>query len=307
MNIRFSLFGIVKRLKKIKKTRTDKRRMFQLVKRFLLPGMYVFKDNNNVESLTKCNFSFCRIAEFTFLNVRGDSTFIKQYNISLSSFANYSFGLSKEVYKFNDYVAGFYKNRNRYLESKSNYYSYVDDLCYPVVDIIAFDDKNNCVIMDLVKGKQYKDKVHDKIIIEKLFEYAVDSPVNTDNNELTYLQHGDAKRNNVIWIDEERFIFIDLDGVSYKPMLFDVLHYCAMAEMTLNDVEAILNSNKKTAERLFNRFKLCFDEKTLDKVLFDYVMFFVRLGDCYEDIDFLFCGDTMKYPKTNELLDKIRK
>ena len=78
MNIRFSLFGIVKRLKKIKKTRTDKRRMFQLVKRFLLPGMYVFKDNNNVESLTKCNFSFCRIAEFTFLNVRGDSTFIKQ-------------------------------------------------------------------------------------------------------------------------------------------------------------------------------------------------------------------------------------
>ena len=163
----------------------------------------------------------------------------------------------------------------------------------------------NYIIMERVNGDQHDDKEHDQLVISKLFEYAIESPMQkSETYEITYLQHGDVKRNNILWTNVNDFVFIDIDNISYRPLLFDVLHYCAMAGMNLDEVLKVLDLHKHSIKKLFLRCDICFGNDYLDLIFYDYTMFFVRLGDCYEDIAFLINGETDSYPRTEDLLNK---
>ena len=142
--------------------------------------------------------------------------------------------------------------------------------------------------MQRIHGNHFSDIEHDDLVIRLLFEYAVESPIRSnDNGNCLYLQHGDVKRNNVLWINASNFVFIDIDNISYRPLLFDVLHYCAMAGMNLDEILSILDLHKSSIKKMFFRCDYCFDENYLDFVFYNYVLFFVRLGDCFDDVAFL--------------------
>ena len=227
---------------------------------------------------------------------------IKQnyYNITCAKRIS---GYGKDIYIFKAYVVGYFKSTQQYLLARNNYRQFSDLFVYPVINNLVFNDRWETVRMERVIGKQFEDRMHDDIVINKLFEYALDSPYRVEKNgETTYLQHGDAKRGNIIWKDSQEFVFIDLDGISYLPVLFDILHYCAMAKMTYNDILNILESNITLIKELFEKCKLEYNNNYLDYIFYHYSLYFFRLGNCYDDIAFLNIENTKSLPKTNALM-----
>lgn len=278
--------------------------MFRYVKPFLKTGIYIF-DKKNIQQIVLSDCKLSKSIKYH-LKLSRKNKLIKLNKMTLSSYADYSYGFAKDLFLFKEYAVGYFKDYSLYIKAKTNYIDNIEYLVYPVVNILSFDDANCLVIMERIEGVQYEDRNHDYCVIKRLFEYALESPTKVEKDEYSYLQHGDAKRNNIIWIDENNFVFIDLDNISYRPILFDVLHYCAMVNMSLDEIVLILNDNISLIEMLLSKFGLAFSEESLDYIFYCYARFFIRLGDCYEDIDFLMHKKLDSFPKTEKLLSKLK-
>ena len=139
-----------------------------------------------------------------------------------------------------------------YERAKKSYKEYESNGLLPVVDIIAFNDAHCSVTMKRINGAKYKDVQHMSIVIDFLFEYAKQALLfSKDNDEYLYFQHGDMKVDNIIWIDDTNYVFIDLDNMGYHPLLYDVLHLCYSLNLTLSNISEILEANSKKIQKNF--------------------------------------------------------
>ena len=285
----------------IKRKRQREKKLFQKAKSYLKSGVYYY------ENAAFFPFSLQSINLHRFFHL-----YINLYNkksrlgvFSKSKYAECKSGYAKDLFLYEEYAVGFFKNVELYEKANKNYQNNISDFPYSVVNVIGFDDERNSIVMERVNGVQYDDKEHDQLIISRLFEYAIESPIKkSEIFKKTYLQHGDAKRNNIIWTSDSNFVFIDIDNISYRPLLFDVLHYCAMADMDLEEVLSTLDLHKSSIKELFLKCDLCFNESYIDSVFYYYVLFFIHLDDCFEDIDFLIQGDLGLFPRTSSLISK---
>lgn len=287
-----------------KKNRKKEKRIFLCAKKYLKPGLYCCQNS----MIRKINFKDIRLQNVFSYYVKfnnGKSRLIGNQIFEYTN-AEYTFGYGKDVFIFDDIVVGFYKRHEFFEMSKNNYQKHIKASVYPFVKVISFNDAEESVIMQKVIGVHYNDKKHDDYLIEKLFLYALESPICvSDNGEYTYLQHGDMKRENTIWTDENTFIFIDLDGTSYLPLFFDILHYCAMINMNLDEIINVIDSHLLIVKQVFGKFNLSIYNNYLDFIFYYYALFFARLGDCFEDIAFLTDADLSAFPKTNGLLHSL--
>lgn len=217
-------------------------------------------------------------------------------------------GGGKRVYLFKNYALGFYKDSDLYKRSQESYQANANQLVFPFAKVVSWNDYFELVIMQRIHGNHFSDKEHDDLVIQLLFEYAVESPIRSnDNGNCLYLQHGDVKRDNIIWVSEKEFVFIDLDNVSYKPFLYDVLKYCNHICMTLREIENAILSNKPSIIKIYKKANLEFDEsKFVDSIFYGYVSLYASWGRFYGDLEFLNCDAIKNYPRTYELLQTLK-
>ena len=286
----------------IKKKRRKEKELFHNAKLYLKSGLYFFEDAGfSLFSFRSFNLHRFFHLYFNLYNTRTRFDFL-----SKSKYAEYKYGFAKDLFLYEKHAVGFFKKVEFYEKAKMNYQNYYSGFPYSVVNVIGFDDERKTIVMEKVNGVQYDDKEHDQLVVDKLFEYALESPIyKSKSYGITHLQHGDAKRNNVLWINASNFVFIDIDNISYRPLLFDVLHYCAMAGMNLDEILSILDLHKSSIKKMFFRCDYCFDENYLDFIFYNYVLFFVRLGDCFDDVAFLSERDISSFPNTNKLISNI--
>ena len=292
-------------LKKRNNRKTDKK-IFQLAKIHLKPGLYCFTDSKikkiSIHNINLHNMFNCFVKLSSGKNGSSVNRFQKYTE------AEYAFGYGKDIFIFSDIAVGFYKTHELFEKSKNNYQNYKQAFVYPVVKVLSFIDEDESVIMEKACGVQYCDKKHDDYLIDKLFSYALASPVIIkDNGECAYLQHGDIKRENTVWTDENKFIFIDLDGMSYLPLFFDILHYCSMIGMNLDEIIIVIESHGSIVGQVLSKFNISEENNYLDFIFYYYAVFFMRLGDCFEDISFLLDADLSCFPMTYELLRRMSK
>lgn len=291
--------------KKRKNRKTDKK-IFLFAKKYLKPGIYCFNDSNirkiSLHNINPHNMFNC------FVRFRAGKSGSSGNQFQNYTEAEYTFGYGKDIFIFSDIAVGFYKTHELFEKSKNNYQNYKQAFVYPAVKVLSFIDEDESVIMEKACGVQYRDKKHDDYLIDKLFLYALESPIFIkDNGECTYLQHGDMKRENTVWTDENKFIFIDLDGMSYLPLFFDILHYCAMIGMNLEEIIHVIESHGSIVGQVMGRFNFSEENNYLDFIFYYYALFFTRLGDCFEDISFLLDADLSYFPMTYELLREMSK
>lgn len=295
------MFNLFNTINIIKRNRRREKELFQKAKSYLKSGSYYY-ENAVFSPFSHQSINLHRLLHL-YINLYNQKP--KLGGFSKSKYAEYQYGFAKDLFLYKEYAVGFFKSVELYEKANKNYQNNKSVFPYSVVNVIGFDDESNSIIMERVNGVQYDDKEHDQLIISKLFEYAIESPIKkSEIYKITYLQHGDAKRNNIIWTSDSNFVFIDIDNISYRPLLFDVLHYCAMAGMGLDEILSVLDLHKNSIKKLFFRCDLCFDENYLDLVFYYYVLFFIRLDDCFEDMDFLIQGDLDLFPRTSSLISK---
>jgi hypothetical protein len=294
--------NIYKYLLNAKKKRKNELALLKYIRKCMESGIYTFHGNR----IEKDKSHILSVYNYLIVNFRKKIVYC---NITLkkSSFAEFKCGYSKKTFLFDKYAIGFYHRKELFELAEKNCCDYLNDLNYPIVKIICFNKINYSVLMENISGIQYNDRLHDYVIIKHLFKYALSAKCCIDDGVCKYIQHGDVKPNNIIWLQDNRFVFIDLDEIGFKPLLFDILHYCAMSNMSLEDIIIILENNTTSIVKILSNFGLGFDSDSIDTIFYEYVMFFVQLDDCYEDIEFLTHGDAKRFTRTNTLLEMIVK
>lgn len=213
-------------------------------------------------------------------------------------------GKGKVVLMTNDKAYGFYDTEVLYQQAKSNYLKYYKSFNYPCVHIYGYEDDLNLIVMERVKGEIIRDYYHDNIILTELLKNNISSETTiTKDNEVLFLQHGDAKPENIIWVNEE-YYFIDLDNIQFLPPLFDVFHYLAVYK--LEDVISFLEKNIELIKEVCKRAHIDLQSNILDNLLYRYVSQYKKWGYCYSDFNYINTEYTYKnYPLTANLLKSI--
>jgi len=218
---------------------------------------------------------------------------------------NFGVGQGKVVLMTDKNAYGFYDAENGYYHSKRNYEKNYSSFNYPCVTNVTFIDSLKCIVMDKVQGISYNDLLHDKLIIKKLLELQVaSSTIINPNGEVLFLQHGDANRANIIWVDNEP-IFIDLDNIGYYPPLLDIIHYCCSV-YDLLELETSLNENDELVRKICDRVGIETTGNYLDDLFYRYVNHYIKMNCCFEDFKIFTLDNTKNYPRTNELLQSIK-
>ena len=264
-------------LKKSIIKRKTENKVFGCAKKYLKRGIYIFenkkimplKNKKYLLRIYKIHIVFCNKSE-------------KEY-----SSIEYDHGSDKYIVLLDECVVAFFKSEYLYNRAKESYLRYKNKIVYPIAKTIGFDDNNRTVIMERIYGRQYHDRDHDMMVISELFKYALLSPIKKDCGEKCYyLQHSDAWRDNIIWQNDSSFVFIDTDLFSYKPLLFDIIYYCEMSGMSLEEIVLILTDNYCYFEKIYKRFNLTVDTNFLDLVFYDFAYEFIRMGNYLNNINF---------------------
>ena len=283
---------VLKSIKNLKREKKTNKEVFLIAEKYLKKGTY-YLSNNTFFLASNCFEKILHLFNlYTCVNGEG-----------LLNKIHFACGAGKIVLFFDNYICGFYKRKTLYIEAKNNYRN-VKELSYPHLGKCSFNDENLSITMPKIPGKSFFDSFHDKIIIDFLFEQLKVLPKIKAHDKIQILQHGDCKRENIIWTDEESFFFIDLDGCKYLPILFDFIHYCANIHLTFENMIAILQDR---AQFIMDSIGYCCDNNTLiDDILEGYLMFYEKIGCCYGDFDFFCFENTAEYKKTVEVLTRLR-
>ena len=156
--------------------------------------------------------------------------------------------------------------------------------------------------MQNVIGEIFADRKHDKIILDYLFKSAVNLVPIYINDDIRFIQHGDCKRRNIIWKNGSDFVFIDLDGIRALPCLFDILHYSACVKMTFEDIKKEFCEHYDQLKIIAVKIGMEMGIHFIDKILYDYVLFYKQSGSNFGDFSFLTIENSAEYFRTNELL-----
>ena len=284
------------------------RRAFACAKLVLNRGVYYVPQGTNVFcNVDKSNFSIFNLFCFRFyFNFKKRKGIVCANGMQLEPMSRIEFGLGKGkvVLLTMDKAYGFYDSKGLYLKAKKNYLRNYNSFNYPCVKIYGFEDSHNMIVMERIKGKPIYDSEHDEIIVTSLLKFGVSSESRlSEDNEVLFLQQGDAKCSNIIWINDD-YRFIDLDNLDFLPPLFDVFHY--LAGYKLEDVIAILEKNMEFIKEICKRANIDVHSNLLDILFSKYVAQYKKWGECYSDFNFLNTDYTYKYlPQTANQLKSI--
>lgn len=284
------------------------RRAFACAKLVLNRGVYYVPQGTNVFcNVDKKNFSifnlFCFRLYFNFKKRKG---IVCANGMQLEPMSRIEFGLGmgKVVLLTMDKAYGFYYSKGLYLKAKNNYLRNYNSFKYPCIKIYGFEDSRSLIVMERINGKSIYDSEHDEMIVTSLLKFGVSTESRlSEDNEVLFLQHGDAKCSNIIWINDD-YRFIDLDGLDFLPPLFDVFHY--LAGYKLEDVIAILEKNIELVKEICKRANIDVHSNLLDILFSRFVAQYKKWGVCYGDFKFLNIDYTFKYlPQTANQLKSI--
>ena len=279
------------------------KKVFYYAKNFLKAGIYIVPFNRNeIISLRKAPFQIRNVFHI-YINFSKN-----QFNEIIerdTDYIEFDYGSGKFVIFTDNFAYGFYMRNNLYIYAKNNYTKYYDKFNYPHICIFSFVDALKCIIMQRGFGVKYKDLNHDKMIVKSLLEFSTTALVKVNSfGKVYFLQHGDAKRANVLW-QENLFIFLDLDGLHFLPPLFDVFHYLCGAGYGLQEIVSFLEEHYNLINTLCLRAKIN-DSNIFDNLFYEYVTYYINeIGSYYSDFGFLTIDNTKDYPKTNHLLKSI--
>lgn len=279
------------------KRRREENRVIKSIHNLLEPGLYFFSHGKRIIYKTKFNFDK-RIIHLHCVFGKNNSN---------NTQINFLEGGGKYVVFFQDYVICVPKKTSFYYYIKNNYSKYSSIFTYPYAKITSFDDKKMSFTMEnIVEKKHYKDQHHDLIVINTLLKQALISPID-HNNPNQYLQHGDVKRSNIIWTSYENFIFIDIDNMSFKPILFDVIHY-ASGTMHANDLLTILLKNTVLLEKINNKYHITtYFPNIIDTIFSNYIYYYQKeMPHLKSDYIFLNELDPKLFPLTSSLFGTMQ-
>jgi hypothetical protein len=203
-----------------------------------------------------------------------------------------------------DMAYGYYHTSHGYVKAKKNYEMYGQLFNYPIIPYVSFDDQLQCVNMSHIYGVSYHDAYHDRMVISALLTWALSAESKKDaaGNTL-FLQHGDAFFGNMIWTDENHFVFIDLDSIGYYPPLFDVIWYLRYLSYDLQGMIHLLRENEELLDEVCIKAGIDITDNLFDVLFSEYVMYILNNRKSYiYSFSFLTCENTQPYPKTNQLL-----
>ena len=277
--------------------RKREKRAFNVVKDYLKTGFYYFSYREKIIRKIRTKEFFSKIIFSTFFNfskTNGNAT-TKKFT---SGFGKYVF-INENICLCVPYT------NELYYFAKKNYVKNAPFLSYPMAKIINFNDSRCYFEMEKIDGVRFFNREHDLIVLEVMLKQALILPVDYSNK--TMLQHSDAKRNNVIWKDDKTFVFIDLDGISYYPILFDYIHYASSIIVNIDDFMSLLQNHYSLISNVLSRFGIDYKGiRSLDIVFYNYVLWYKTNCESLTD-DYLFLSklDKTLFPNTNHLfIDK---
>lgn len=309
------MMGIIKRIRKkwrkFRRKRAENKKLFRLAKLLLKKGVYyISHEENAIKKVDRHTF----LSNFFYLQFLIKSKKIKEsaFRAEKAEFLEFNNeGYAKIVFLNEKSAYGFYMSKERYSDAKENYQKLASLFPYPSVKE-SFIDRYHCVVMDRVRGVSFCDDDHNRILLKKMFEFAIHAPVKRDPvHGILYLQQGDAKYNNVLW-EGSAFLFIDLDGIGFYPPLFDVFHYLANLDEfgELSSIIALLDENQEELKAICEKSEIDIEDNPLDTLFYHYMMFYFHeyrdeWKELYWDFRFLTVENTIDFPKTNKLLRTI--
>ena len=271
------------------------RRVLKFVKKYLQIGFYYFdKQDLTLKRIVFSNFSLKKFFHSHF--VIGESKRINDLK--------FNYGGEKIIIFLNDKAFSFFKDKSTYLFAKKNWNKYSSSITFPAISISYFDDKKRMNESVAICGNVFRDKMHDLLAVEKMIDFAVTASF--DCREHLYLQHGDSKRGNLIWVNDNRFVFADLDGIRFYPALFDVLHYLNGANYSFEEIIDILKTHNEKINIIFNNVYCDVSKNHLDDVFFDYVSFLSAHKTRFWEFRFLITDKISNYKKTHKLLKTLQ-
>lgn len=188
---------------------------FKASKEYLSNGFYRYKKGNFIKS--KFCFPF-----FIILSKNKEEKYTK-INVKVGKWSN------KDTISIeNSKVILFHYSRKQFRKINFNL---IEKFNYPHMDILKIDEKKNLMVAQYIPGPlgptddNVTDFLKELIVLGSTAD--IGRPTNAIYGDLSwfnyncYLQHGDTS--NFI-TNENKFIFIDLDTLSYRPALYDLIN-----------------------------------------------------------------------------------
>lgn len=305
--------GIIKVLQSfysIYRCKKEGKRAFRCAKVMLNKGFYYIPWGSN--EFRRIDKDYLKVknlflSSLFFNHYQGDSVKINTEGDALPT-DRISFGLGsgKVVLMTDDKAYGFYDTDGLYLRAKENCIEKYKDFNYPCVRIFGYQDRNRLIIMERVNGEIIKDSFHNELMVKELLKLQTRSKIKTtEEGNVLFLQHGDAKFTNIVWLNND-YCFIDLDNIQYLPPLFDVFHY--LASYGVNYILKLLRDNNNLVEEICLKANIDTNSNMIDSLFYKYISQYKEWGVSYGDCRFLDTEYVYKNcPLTSKLISSIYK
>lgn len=183
-------------------------------KRFIKNGLYIF-DGYHLSRLERFNDIGKINCLFLLLSIGKKAKMVEGI---------YHRGTYKKCLCDKKSVIAYCPNDDIYTMNRKNYLEFSKDFPYPFAKTFYFDDINHLICSEYIKGNSGRDREHLLLWATKILKLAKSAKHYFNDNTLYYVQHGDAWFDNIIWIDERNFVYIDLDRIGYWPALYDLIY-----------------------------------------------------------------------------------
>ena len=196
-----------------------------IISNWLDNGLYIYRENNLTKIQNPLSIRFPMI--FIFSTKKGKRATYKKCSIRFGDWSK------KVILLFDDKVVSFYKHEDseKWL---SNMKKYIDDCNYPRCKYFEIDEQKRISICSRENGHtsyqnldflakeilrynktmpKYLNHQYSKEICHRFSRFGID-------NLVSYVQHGDAAKVNIL-SDDEGYRFIDFDTIDIFPAFFD--------------------------------------------------------------------------------------
>jgi thiamine kinase-like enzyme len=146
------------------------------------------------------------------------------------------------------------------------------------------------------------------MLISALLTWALSAESKKDESGNTlFLQHGDTFWGNMLWTDENHFVFIDLDSIGYYPPLYDVIWFLWHCKYDVQGMVHVLHENyEELLDAVCIKAGIDITDNPFDILFSEYVMYMLNNGKSdiltFSYFSFFNVENTQPYPKTNQLL-----
>ena len=303
---------MLKRLKRIINLRYDNKQCIQRVSFLFKQGYYIFSyDNDKVYRLSLKNIKKTGLLKsLLFLYYVSNKGQKKEKLIA----ATIKSGTAKHAVISDSYCYLVFKQPEKYLLFKKNYFDNIESFNYPAIRPISYNDDLLYIIEPVAKGRTLKDEELPKLLLFLLELFKSQQQFNKDENGIIhYVQHNDTLPGNALIDEKGNMIFIDLDVITSRPALFDFFNTICRTY----GFNYLLESGKtfcKELEAAFAAHNIKYNESVYDLYLSKFIE--VRLTDLqhgynngvlYKSIEWIFYPVAKdKFPLTCELAGKFR-